>query len=94
MLSRVPPNRYTEAWERQHDYDLYCVLAGQFWPLEAEAFRAVDRPGKKLYLELDTPARKIIRMWKTCWPFRKVSYRRRCRSRWVLFLVVHVVVYM
>lgn len=65
--------RYLEAWERLHDYDLYCVLAGQFWPLDAEAFRAVDRPGKKLFLEIDTPARIIMKMWTTCWPFRKVG---------------------
>lgn len=64
--------RYLEAWERWHDYDLYCVLAGQFWPLEAQEFRADSRPGKKLFLELDKPARKITKLWRTCWSSRKV----------------------
>lgn len=72
-------NRYLEAWERRHDYDLYCVLAGQFWPLEAEAFRKCTRPGKKLFLEIEAPARVIARMWKTCWPFRKVTPTRARR---------------
>ena len=66
-------NRYLEAWERRHDYDLYCVLAGQFWPLEAQEFRADSRPGKKLFLQLDKPARTMTKMWRTCWPFRKVG---------------------
>ncbi|CAM9682988.1 unnamed protein product, partial [Hapterophycus canaliculatus] len=70
--------RYLEAWERRHDYDLYCVLAGQFWPLEAKAFRACSRPGKKLSLEIQCPARVIQRMWKTCWPFRKHRKRKGC----------------
>ncbi|CAM9339893.1 unnamed protein product, partial [Laminaria digitata] len=60
-------------WERRHDYDLYCVLAGQFWPLESQEFRADSRPGKKLFLELDKPARKITKMWRTCWPSRKAG---------------------
>lgn len=66
-------SRYLEAWERRHDYDLYCILAGHFWPLEAQAFRACSRPGKKLFLEIQCPARVIQRMWRTCWPFRKVT---------------------
>lgn len=65
--------RYVEAWERRHDYDLYCVLARQFWPMDPHVFRAVDRPGKKLFLEIDSSSRKIVRMWKTWWPFRKVG---------------------
>lgn len=73
FLTRSWPHRYLEAWERRHDYDLYCVLAGQFWPLEAGAFRTCNRPGKKLFLEIEAPATVIIRMWKTCWPFRKVN---------------------
>lgn len=68
-------SRYLEAWERRHDYDLYCVLAGQFWPLKAEAFRQCTRPGRKLFLEIEAPARVIVRMWRTCWPFRKVTDR-------------------
>lgn len=74
-----------EAWERRHDYDLYCVLARQFWPLDAEPFRECTRPGKKLYLEIEAPARVIMRMWKTCWPFRKVTTARACA--WSLLFV-------
>lgn len=48
-------------------------MAGQFWPLDADAFRKCTRPGKKLFLEIEAPARVIMRMWKTCWPFRKVT---------------------
>ncbi|CAN0214400.1 unnamed protein product, partial [Scytosiphon promiscuus] len=78
MEQRHKESRYQEAWERRHDYDLYCVLAGQFWPLEAEAFRSCTRPGKKLFLDIQSPARVIHRMWKKCWPFRKDRKRRGC----------------
>ncbi|CAN0287228.1 unnamed protein product, partial [Ectocarpus sp. 12 AP-2014] len=71
--------RFLEAWERRHDYDLYCVLAGQFWPLEAQDFRACSRPGRKLFLEIEAPARVIMRMWRTCWPdcFRVDDRKRK-----------------
>ncbi|CAM9959298.1 unnamed protein product, partial [Discosporangium mesarthrocarpum] len=63
--------RFLEAQERMHDYNLYCTLAGQFWPLSEEEFCSGDRPGRKLFLMLDRPTRVIIKMWRQCWPFRK-----------------------